>query len=112
MYKKSVFCLATTQVQADLIVHQLQAAGFAGSDFTVLFPDQGTPQATRVGNFLVAVTTETEEQVERAREIFARTGTVDSFTTADRRESGDEALSLPETQQPEVASSVRYHPGP
>jgi len=41
MYSKSVFCIATSEVQADLIVDRLLEAGFANSDISVLFPDEG-----------------------------------------------------------------------
>lgn len=36
---KSVFCIATTQDQAESIVDQLQAQGFAASEISVLLPD-------------------------------------------------------------------------
>src|SRR5262245_24938583 len=36
---KSVFCIATTRGQADLIVDRLQSAGFPTSDISVLLPD-------------------------------------------------------------------------
>ena len=36
---KSVFCIATTQGQAERIVEQLQAQGFAASEISVLLPD-------------------------------------------------------------------------
>src|SRR4030095_1807728 len=42
MSKTSVFCLATTQPQADSIVSQLTGAGFSNNDISVLFPDKGT----------------------------------------------------------------------
>ena len=38
---KSVFGIATTLGQAERIVHQLQAQGFATSEISVLMPDTG-----------------------------------------------------------------------
>jgi hypothetical protein len=38
---KSVFGIATTQGQAERIVEQLQAQGFATSEISVLMPDTG-----------------------------------------------------------------------
>jgi hypothetical protein len=37
---KSVYCIATSEVQAARIVDQLKAAGFSNNDISVLFPDQ------------------------------------------------------------------------
>jgi hypothetical protein len=42
MSKKSVFCIATSRPQADLIVEQLKNANFFNNDISVLFPDKGT----------------------------------------------------------------------
>ena len=42
MSKKSVFCIATSRVQADQIVDQLKTANFSNNDISVLFPDKGT----------------------------------------------------------------------
>lgn len=42
MSKKSVFCIATTRAQAELIVDQLKAANFSNNDISVLFPDKET----------------------------------------------------------------------
>ena len=42
MSQKSVFCIATSRVQADHIVDQLKAANFSNNDISVLFPDKGT----------------------------------------------------------------------
>jgi len=42
MSKKSVFCIATSRGQADLIVDQLKTAAFSNNDISVLFPDKGT----------------------------------------------------------------------
>jgi len=40
---KAVFGLVSSETQAEQIVNELQSAGFAGSDISVLFPDkQGT----------------------------------------------------------------------
>ena len=36
---KSIFCIATTQGQAEQIVERLQAQGFAASEISVLLPD-------------------------------------------------------------------------
>ena len=41
MSNKSVFCIATTHHQADLIVDHLKNAQFSSSDISVLFPDKG-----------------------------------------------------------------------
>jgi hypothetical protein len=40
MANKAVFCIATSVPQAERIVNQLRAAGFAGDDVSVLFPDK------------------------------------------------------------------------
>ena len=42
MSKKSVFCIATSRAQADLIVDRLKVANFSNNDISVLFPDKGT----------------------------------------------------------------------
>ena len=42
MSKKSVFCIATSRNQAELIVEQLKAANFSNNDISALFPDKGT----------------------------------------------------------------------
>ena len=40
MSKKSVFCLATSETQAELIVGDLKDAGFSNNDISALFPDK------------------------------------------------------------------------
>ena len=40
--KKAVYCISQTAVQADRIVEQLQVAGFANNDISVLFPDKSS----------------------------------------------------------------------
>ena len=40
MANKAVFCIATNVPQAERIVNELRAAGFAGDDVSVLFPDK------------------------------------------------------------------------
>jgi hypothetical protein len=40
MAKHSVFCIATTEVQAEDIVSQLKNEGFSNDDISVLFPDK------------------------------------------------------------------------
>ena len=42
MSKQSVFCIATSRTQADLIVDRLKNARFSSNDISVLFPDKGT----------------------------------------------------------------------
>ena len=42
MSKKSVFCIATTRVQADQIVDQLKRGNFSNNDISVLFADKET----------------------------------------------------------------------
>ena len=37
--KTSVYCIATTESQADRMVRELQTAGFSNDDISVLFPD-------------------------------------------------------------------------
>lgn len=37
---KAVFCIATSESQAESIVNELKTAGFADSDISVLFPDK------------------------------------------------------------------------
>lgn len=39
---KSVFCIAATRSQAEIIVGRLQSAGFSNNDVSVLFPDKET----------------------------------------------------------------------
>ncbi len=40
MSKKSVFCIATSRVQAERIVSNLRSANFSSGDISVLFPDK------------------------------------------------------------------------
>ena len=42
MSKKSVFCIATSRSQAEIIVENLKNAGFSNDDISVLFPDNET----------------------------------------------------------------------
>lgn len=44
MSNKSVFCIATSRVQADQIVDRLKLANFSNSDISVLFADKNTNQ--------------------------------------------------------------------
>ncbi|MEW6155848.1 MAG: DUF3341 domain-containing protein [Verrucomicrobiota bacterium] len=37
---KAVFCIATSEAQAEMIVNQLKEAGFSYNDISVLFPDK------------------------------------------------------------------------
>jgi hypothetical protein len=37
---KAVFCIATSEFQAESIVHELKTAGFSDNDISVLFPDK------------------------------------------------------------------------
>jgi hypothetical protein len=40
MSKKSVFCIATSRVQAEQIVDRLKSANFSNNDISALFPDR------------------------------------------------------------------------
>jgi hypothetical protein len=42
MSTKSVFCIASSRTQAELIVDRLQRANFSSNDISVLFPDKET----------------------------------------------------------------------
>ena len=42
MSNKSVFCIATSRVQAEQIVDRLKAANFSNNDISALFPDKET----------------------------------------------------------------------
>jgi hypothetical protein len=42
MSRKSVFCIATSMTQADMIVDRLREARFFSNDISVLFPDKNT----------------------------------------------------------------------
>ena len=42
MSNKSVFCIATSRAQAEVIVEQLKVASFSNNDISVLFPDKDT----------------------------------------------------------------------
>ncbi len=42
MSKKSVFCIASSMTQADVIVDRLREARFSSNDISVLFPDKST----------------------------------------------------------------------
>jgi hypothetical protein len=42
MSKKSVFCIAAREEQANRIIDSLKAANFSNNDISVLFPDKGT----------------------------------------------------------------------
>jgi hypothetical protein len=49
--KKAVMCIVQTMVQAERIVGQLQSAGFANNDISVLFPNKdGTKDFAHVHN--------------------------------------------------------------
>lgn len=37
---KAIFCIATSEFQAESIMHELKAAGFSDNDISVLFPDR------------------------------------------------------------------------
>src|ERR1700722_19497079 len=39
---KAVFCIASSEGQANQIVQDLKAANFSNNDISVLFPDKGT----------------------------------------------------------------------
>jgi hypothetical protein len=48
---KAVFCIATSQTQAEVVVDQLRAAGFSSNDISVLFPDKrGTQDFAHVSH--------------------------------------------------------------
>jgi hypothetical protein len=40
MANKAVFCIASSETQAERIVYDLKTAGFSGNDVSVLFPDK------------------------------------------------------------------------
>lgn len=42
MSKKSIFCIATSRLQADQIVDQLKSANFSNNDISALFADKGS----------------------------------------------------------------------
>jgi hypothetical protein len=42
MAKKSVFCIATSLNQAELIVDRLKTSGFSSNDISALFPEKGS----------------------------------------------------------------------
>ena len=42
MSKKSVFCIATSRLQAEQIIEQLKNANFSSNDISALFADKGT----------------------------------------------------------------------
>jgi len=42
MSKKSIFCIATSRVQAEQIVDRLKSANFSNNDISALFPDKET----------------------------------------------------------------------
>lgn len=42
LMKKSVYCIAKTTAQAEMIVDRLKVAGFSNNDISVLFPDKST----------------------------------------------------------------------
>ncbi|PYI81036.1 MAG: hypothetical protein DME26_20585 [Verrucomicrobia bacterium] len=42
MAKKSVFCIATSLNQAEVIVDRLKGAGFSNNDISALFPERGS----------------------------------------------------------------------
>jgi hypothetical protein len=42
MSKKSVFCIATSRTQAELIVEKLKNSNFSNNDISALFADKGT----------------------------------------------------------------------
>ena len=59
---KSVFCIATTQGQAERIVARLQSQGFADSEISVLLPD-----SSGTGDFGHVKSTKASEGIPFAR---------------------------------------------
>ena len=47
---KAVFCIATSEFQAESIVNELKIAGFGDNDISVLFPDKTAPKISPTNN--------------------------------------------------------------
>jgi len=83
MSKNAVFCIATSQAQAERIASQLKAAGFPDESISLLLPDQDDSRDMRAGNVLISVHTEESGQVRLAEEILNREGAHDISSTGE-----------------------------
>lgn len=116
MSKESVFCIATTRVQAEEIVDSLKNSGFSPNDISVLFPDKETNRdfanekstkapegaASEAGlggvlvgalgwlvDILISVHTENSDEIKLAKEIFTQANAQDICVTGESSASND-----------------------
>jgi hypothetical protein len=97
MSKKSVFCIATSGVQANQIADHLKAESFSDHEITVGaavdgiaagLVGRGVPQMeadlyegkVKEGNILISVQTEDVGDIARARDMFKQAGAQDIYT--------------------------------
>jgi len=125
MPKQSVFCIATSADQADLIVDRLKSANFSSDNIFAFFAEKGGPDdssriippegpAMGLGmgevrpakneNILIAVHTEDDAEIARVKEICKQAGAVDLFTTGEAFAPGD---SRP-TDRPALPTMAAY----
>ena len=98
MSKKSIFCIATSGVQADQIVAHLKAESFSDHEIAIGAAVDGTaaglvgrgvPQMeaalyegkVKEGSILISVQTEDVGDIARARDMFKQAGAQDIYTT-------------------------------
>jgi hypothetical protein len=96
MSKKSIFCIATSGVQANQIVDHLKAESFSDNQITVGSVDgiaglvgRGVPEIeaglyeskVKAGNTLISVETDNVGDIARARGMFKQAGAQDIYTT-------------------------------
>jgi len=116
MSKKSIFCIATSGVQANQIVDHLKAESFSDHEITVGAAVDGTaaglvgrgvPQMeaelyegkVKEGNILISVLTEDIGDIARARDMFKQAGAQDIYT-ADESHTPKENLATERGPRP------------
>lgn len=97
MSKKSIFCIATSSVQANQIADHLKAESFSDHEIAVgavaygiaaSLVGRGVPQMeaelyegkVKEGNILISVQTEDVGDIARARDMFKQAGAQDIYT--------------------------------
>lgn len=113
MSLQSVFCVASTRLQADRIVAQLRSAQCSPDDFAVLAPDAPTgpgesSSGNPTGSLLISVRTGNARELACVRDIFTRAGAADIFTTGDAIPAADGMQEAPSPPPEPFVSSVRY----
>jgi hypothetical protein len=97
MSKQSIFCIATSDIQANQIVDRLKAESFSDNEIAVVaavdgmaagLVGRGIPQMeaelyeskAKTGNILISVQTENVGDIARARDMFKQAGAQDIYT--------------------------------